>query len=166
MEQIYTDLDGSWSDVNAAAEAMRDRHGIKFIFADPSGSKNKNARGEKLCRDGENAMKALMIHYRLPVGYWDYALASAFETRRLFPITRNIVSPDGDGPSCWELATKGRVSHGMAMKSIGLNISCGATAIISRPHLLGSNVQHRGNWTVFRLCMCISIILPETRVFF
>eukprot|EP01052_Picozoa_sp_SAG31_P041446 SAG31_NODE_6285_length_2084_cov_3.501259_3_plen_178_part_00 len=95
-EQVYTDIDGSWSDVNAVTEAVREKHGIKFIYTDPSGSKNKNARGEKMCRDAENAMKALMIHYRIPIGYWDYAMASALETRRLFPITRNIVSPDGD----------------------------------------------------------------------
>eukprot|EP01052_Picozoa_sp_SAG31_P011168 SAG31_NODE_627_length_13445_cov_18.311053_9_plen_64_part_00 len=35
--------------------------------------------------------------------------------KNLWPMARNVVA--GDGPDAWELATGGKVSHGMVLKS-------------------------------------------------
>ena len=96
MEQVYTDLDSVWSDVNKMVDGIRKKHGVKFIFACPT-NKNKMAMGEKMIQDDEKATKALMVQFRLPIQYWDFAMASALEARRLFPIRRNVKASDGSG---------------------------------------------------------------------
>jgi hypothetical protein len=68
MEQVYTDLDSVWSDVNKMVDGIRKKHGVKFIFACPT-NKNKMAMGEKMIQDDEKSTKALMIQFRLPIQY-------------------------------------------------------------------------------------------------
>jgi hypothetical protein len=56
-------------------------------------------------QDGEQATEALMIEFRIPLQFWDFALRSALHSRNLFPLSRNMNSKDGDAPCPWNEAT-------------------------------------------------------------
>jgi hypothetical protein len=78
--------------------------GIIYVFASPEDS-NNNARGGKMVQDAERAMKAIMIQFRIPLQFWDYALRSALDFCNLFPLSKNMKSKDGDAPCPWNEAT-------------------------------------------------------------
>ena len=97
MMNVHTDCDGAWDNRSKAAVAAREKRGIGFILASPEDS-NKNARGEKMIQDAERGMKALMIEHRIAIQHWDYALQSSLDSKNLFPLSKNMISKDGDAP--------------------------------------------------------------------
>eukprot|EP01052_Picozoa_sp_SAG31_P031565 SAG31_NODE_3357_length_4367_cov_3.423383_2_plen_56_part_00 len=51
--------------------------------------------------------------------------------KNLWPMARNVIAPDGDGPGAYELATEGKVSHGMVLKSIARFVLVGTVAMLA-----------------------------------
>eukprot|EP01052_Picozoa_sp_SAG31_P074522 SAG31_NODE_33650_length_341_cov_0.983471_1_plen_113_part_11 len=86
-------------------------------------------------------MKALMVEFRLPIQWWDLAMESMRLGKNLWPMVRNIIAPDGDGPGAYELATMGKISHGMVLKSIARFVPVGTVAMLGNTNILGSNVE-------------------------
>ena len=58
----------------------------------------------------------------------------------------------GDAPAAWELATNGRVSHGMVLEAINKFVSVGALAMLGNTEILGSNAQSPIRQT-FAICI-------------
>jgi hypothetical protein len=140
MMSVHTDLDSVWDNKNKAAVAAREKYGISYVFASPEDS-NKNARGEKMIQDAERAMKAIMIQYRIPLQFWDYALSSALDARNLFPLKRNMKSKDGDAPCPWNEATNNIVSRRTTLKALSRLVACGTFAALGNSKILASNIE-------------------------
>ena len=163
MMNVHTDCDGAWDNRSKAAVAAREKRGIGFILASPEDS-NKNARGEKMIQDAERGMKALMIEHRIAIQHWDYALQSSLDSKNLFPLSKNMISKDGDAPLPWTEATNGIVSRGMALEALGKFVACGTFAALGNSKILASNIVtpiRQG----FGICMGVIGICQSNLVF-
>ena len=151
MARVRTDFDSVWDTRNKDAVRERETRGIYFEFGDPSDHRKK-PRGEKSVRDMEMGCKALMVEFRLPIQWWPEAMESARQAKNLWPMARNVVAIDGDAPAAWELATNGRVSHGMVLEAINKFVSVGTLAMLGNTEILGSNAQSPIRQT-FAICI-------------
>ena len=94
-----------------------------------------------MVQDAERAMKAIMIQFRIPLQFWDYALRSALGSRNLFSLSKNMKSKDGDAPCPWNEATGHVVSRGMTLRALGRFVTCGTFAASGNSKILASNIE-------------------------
>ena len=72
--------------------------------------KEDNARAEYGVRQLETITKALMLSTTLPTAYWSYAVNTGVHLKSLMPLTKNIISRDGDAVKPLQQLTNGAIS--------------------------------------------------------
>ena len=137
---VFLDPAGEWHHRTAEWKELSERLGLDVTYSDPV-DKRSAAGAENAVLQIEKGTKTLMLTTRLATEMWQLAADQAAELRNLHPLTRNIVSSDGDAVRPIEQLTHGRISRQQCDRRLAMYVLVGTPCLVSIPHTKGSNVD-------------------------
>ena len=123
--------------------------GIQDRMKDNS-RKEDNARAEYGVRQLETITKALMLSTTLPTAYWSYAVNTGAHLKSLMPLTKNVISRDGDAVKPLQQLTNGAISNRECGKMLEATIIPGTLCLIEDKKTKASDIGNfsRSVWAV------------------
>lgn len=149
MSVLHLDLAGEWSPSNKDWNDMCGRVGLVVHYSSPDDKRSLKETAVKIIELGT---KTIMTERMLPVDWWQEAADQACELRNYQPLSKSIVSSDGDAIRPLEQITDGRVSRKECDRLLHYFITVGTPALVTDNSQTptSNNLEHlpRSRWGI------------------
>ena len=108
----------------------------------PAEDKRGSAHAEAAVKHIESMVKAILLETLCPPIFWEEAASQARFLRNLLPLTRNIISKDGDTLRPEEQITAGLVSRTACNRLLAEVVPVGSPCLVYSNKILGSDLKH------------------------
>ena len=127
VSRLTCDPAGEQRSDNAEFMTMCKELGIEVVWGDPT-DKRSDGFCENAVKQIELSAKAIMAEQCTPSNWWEPAVDQAADMRNHVPLSRSVVSVDGDAPCPIEVLSHGQVSrrscHNFVSKSVMVGTPC------------------------------------------
>ena len=131
VSEIRCDPAGEQRDDNTSFIRMCAEMRTRCIWGDPT-DKRSDGFSEQAVKMIELTGKSIMASNATPIDWWEPCYAQAAEIRNHVPMTKNLVSGDGDAITPIEELSWGRVSRRMCCRYINHLVTCGTPCHVSQ----------------------------------
>ena len=149
MTVLHLDLAGEWGPENKAWNEMCTRVGLVVHYSTPDDKRSLKETAVKIIELGT---KTIMTERMLPIDWWQEAADQACELRNYQPLSKSVVSSDGDAIRPLEEITLGRVSRKECDRLLHYFITVGTPALVTDNSQTptSNNVEHlpRSRWGI------------------
>ena len=131
VSELRCDPAGEQRDDNKVWIDMCKRMSVRVIWSDPT-DKRSDGFAEQAVKMIELTGKSIMAANATPSNWWEPCYSQGAEIRNHVPLTKNVVSGDGDSITPIEELSWGRVSRRMCHRYMNHLVTCGTPCHVSQ----------------------------------